>query len=667
MDLSVIIVNYNVKYFLEQCLHAVMMAVQKLDAEIIVVDNCSADGSAGMIREKFPQVKLLANDVNVGFAKANNHAITLSSGRYVLLLNPDTVVQEDTFIRCLGFMEAHPDTGCLGVKMIDGKGNFLPESKRALPTPLVAFYKVFGLSALFPKSRKFGKYHLTYLDRDKTHQVDVISGAFMLINRQALEKTGLLDEDFFMYGEDIDLSYRFTLAGYKNVYFPQTTIIHYKGESTKKGSINYVLVFYRAMIIFARKHFKESTFRYYSLFIHLAIYFRAGISILTRFINNIITPLLDAAIIYAGYLLLQPVWARHHFGQSGYYPQEFLTLAVPAYIVVWMLMIFIFTGYESRVKITDLLRSVFLGTLVILAGYALLPESWRFSRALIILGTLWTLFATISIRYLLSRINPGFFSLECFKRRKRIILIGDKNENDRVYSIIKQTQVVPELVGYVNVSGGHDDPLFIGHIGRIEEIVRINKVDEIVFCAASMSSQDIIRTMLQFTDSGVEFKIAPPESLSVIGSNSVDTSGELYVLHFNTLSRRLNKRKKRLFDVLFSLALLVLSPVVLFLIKHPAGLIRNILGTMLGMTSWVGYYHSTGGHHPGLPAVKPGVLTPLDVPGLSGTTTASVEQANLLYAKDYRIMHDLKITLRNFPLLGRKPVIPDEAGLNEKE
>jgi GT2 family glycosyltransferase len=235
MKLSVIIVNYNVKYFLEQCLHSVIKAIEHIEAEVFVVDNNSVDGSCLMVSEKFPSVILIENKINTGFAVANNQAIKLSKGEYVLLLNPDTMVEEDTFTKVIGFMDEHPDAGGLGVKMIDGKGTFLPESKRGFPSPMVAFYKIFGLSRLFPKSKRFNHYHLGYLDKNQVHEIEVLAGAFMLMRRQTLDKVGLLDEDYFMYGEDIDLSYRIIKGGYKNYYYPHTAIIHYKGESTKKA------------------------------------------------------------------------------------------------------------------------------------------------------------------------------------------------------------------------------------------------------------------------------------------------------------------------------------------------------------------------------------------------------------------------------------------------
>ena len=204
-QLSIVIVNYNVKHFLEQVLYSVEAASQQLDVETWVVDNNSVDGSMEMVQEKFPWVKAIINKDNLGFSKANNQAIRQSNSRYVLLLNPDTVLQEDTLHKCIEYMDAHANVGGLGVRMIDGKGCFLPESKRGLPTPKAAFYKMSGLASIFPKSKEFGRYHMKYLSEWETNEVDVLAGAFMMLRSETLDKIGLLDEQFFMYGEDIDL------------------------------------------------------------------------------------------------------------------------------------------------------------------------------------------------------------------------------------------------------------------------------------------------------------------------------------------------------------------------------------------------------------------------------------------------------------------------------
>lgn len=251
---SVIIVSYKVRYYIEQCLNSVLRSVP--DAEIFVVDNDSADGSVEFLRKRFPQVEVIDNGCNAGFGKANNIALAKATGRYVLFLNPDTVVAERTIPGCIEYMDAHPDTGAVGVRMQYGDGHFALESRRSLPTPSVAFWHMTGIGRLFSHSRVFAKYHLSYLDRDRECRIDVVSGAYMFIRKEALDKIGGFDEAFFMYGEDIDLSYRILQQGYKNCYLP-LPIVHYKGESTNKTSYRYAKVFYDAMNIFFDKHFKR--------------------------------------------------------------------------------------------------------------------------------------------------------------------------------------------------------------------------------------------------------------------------------------------------------------------------------------------------------------------------------------------------------------------------
>ncbi|NDW08385.1 glycosyltransferase family 2 protein [Dysgonomonas sp. 520] len=283
MKLSVIIVNYNVKYFLEQCLLSVYESKTDFEMEVIVVDNNSTDNSQQYITERFPQTHYIQNTDNPGFSKANNQAIKISRGEYVLLLNPDTVVGENVLQNICRFMDIHPESGAIGVKMINGSGQFLPESKRGFPSPWNSFCKIFGLTKLFPKSKVFGKYHLRYLDENKTHKVDVLAGAFMMLRKSVIDKAGYLDETFFMYGEDIDLSYRIVKAGYKNYYLPEK-IIHYKGESTSKDEMKYVKVFYQAMFIFFKKHYPNYG-KIYSFFISSGIWLRASVSALRRLIG----------------------------------------------------------------------------------------------------------------------------------------------------------------------------------------------------------------------------------------------------------------------------------------------------------------------------------------------------------------------------------------------
>jgi len=276
MKLSIVIVNYNVKYFLEQCLLSIQSSNVDFKIETIVVDNNSSDGSVDYLKPKFPWISFIENKDNPGFSKANNQAMRIAQGDYILILNPDTVLGENVLRDSCSFMDTNISAGAIGVKMINGYGEFLAESKRGLPTPWASFCKIFGLAKLFPESSFFGQYHLKYLDENAVHEVDILAGAFMLIRKSALDKTGLFDESFFMYGEDIDLSYRIIKAGFKNYYLP-VKIIHYKGESTKKGDMKYVKAFYLSMYIFFKKHFPNYG-KLYSLFIKAGISVRGSFS-----------------------------------------------------------------------------------------------------------------------------------------------------------------------------------------------------------------------------------------------------------------------------------------------------------------------------------------------------------------------------------------------------
>lgn len=647
MKLSVVIVNYNVKYFLEQCLHAALKAAEKVDSEIIVVDNDSVDGSCQMVEEKFPGITLIANKENVGFSKANNQAIKIAKGEYILLLNPDTVVEENSFLKITAFMDKTPDAGGLGVKMIDGKGRFLPESKRGLPTPEVAFWKMFGFSKLFPHSKRFARYHLGYLDNDQVHEVEVLAGAFMLLRSETLDKVGLLDEDYFMYGEDIDLSYRITKGGYKNYYFPETTIIHYKGESTKKGSINYVKVFYNAMIIFAKKHFSKGNARRYAILINLAIYFRALLSLAGRFLKTILLPLADALFIYLGFAVLLPNWEAYKY-ERGYYPPEYLHFAVPIYILIWICCIWINGGYRKNIQFLRIFKGLLWGTLSILIFYSLVDESMRYSRALLLLGSGWAFIALPAYRYLLYKLRMTGLELE-LEKQKRVAVVAAVEESKRISELISQSGLNIDTVGFVSPDDSVHQQFFLGNIHQLPEIVRINKIDELIFSSGDIASQEIIRIMLDLSNLNIDYKIAPPESLSIIGSNSISTAGDLYVVHINSIAKENNKQNKRAFDFAMALSLLFLSPFIIWFIHSKTGFIRSIFEVFFGNRSWVGYCSGTQNH---LPPIKKGILSPASLYPET-IQEKKKDELNIVYAKDYRLMNDLEIVLKGWRNIGK--------------
>ncbi len=649
LELSVIIVNYNVKHFLEQCLHSVFGALKGIKSEVFVVDNNSVDGSVALVKQKFPQVKLISNDTNTGFSVANNQAIKQANGKYVLLLNPDTVVQEDTFEKIIAFMNEHPNAGGLGIKMVDGKGNFLPESKRGLPTPWVAFYKIFGLAKLMPQSKKFGQYHLTFLDKDKTNQVDILSGAFMLIRKEVLDKIGLLDETFFMYGEDVDLSYRITQAGYKNYYFADSSIIHYKGESTKKSSVNYVVVFYKAMAIFAKKHFSNKGAGAYIFFIYLAIYLRAFAAITMRFVKQLFFPAIDFACILLSLYALKTGYELNFKLYPNFYSARTINFAFPVYTLIWMFFSYLSGGYDQPLKLKRIIRGVLTGSAFILIVYSLLPEYYRFSRALILLGTVSTCLVYMALRVIYSFAGIKQFKLNAEAEQKFIAIIGDEEEFKRVSDLLKQTSIKPHFIGFVsNESNGVKNPNYIGSFTQIDEVIEVHKINEVIFCAKNISSQNIINKMLSLVAKDIEFKIAPPESLSIIGSNSIDTAGELYVIDLNNVARPENKRKKRLLDLSISGSLLLLFPIVMIMQKNPGKFILNTLKVFFAINTWVGYGNTI---RKDLPAIKPSVLTPAD----EFETAVNGEKFNLLllnYSKEYKAENDLRIILKAFRKLG---------------
>lgn len=641
MTLSVVIVNYNVKHFLEQCLISVYKSLEGIDAEVFVVDNASADGSCQMVRRRFPQVHLIENTENYGFSYANNQAMRIAKGKYVLLLNPDTVVEEDTFAKCIAFMDERPQAGSMSVKMIDGKGNFLPESKRAMPSPMVSFYKIFGLSRLFPKSRIFARYHLGHLSPNETHEIEILPGAFMFMRKEALDKVGLLDEAFFMYGEDIDLSYRILKGGYKNYYYPETTIIHYKGESTKKGSINYVMVFYKAMMIFARKHFSNRNASLYIMLIYMAIYFRAGLSIAKRIAKRIFLPLMDALIMVVGFVLMMALWDKVHFDGNWSYSPGVVYLVSLFYIVVWVFSGWLLGTYDKPQKLFAAVKGIAVGTLVILAIYALMPNSLRFSRAVILLVAAWSLVFVQLFHWLMGLYNKDMFS--AFRKLKRVAIVGEMDEISRVREILSDAKVDFNEVGYISPTNTLTHEQQMATFGQIEEYVRVNSIDEVIFCSGNLSSQDIIKTMLTLVPLGVDYKIAPPNSTSVIGSNSIDAAGELYTVDISAISTPENRRYKRLFDVLVSLSVILLSPILLFFVKRFGFVFLQTFSVLVGRRTWIGYAQIQGLDIAGLPKIRTGVFPPFKSQSVKSTNPEVLERINIQYAKNYSVSSDVII------------------------
>lgn len=655
MKLSVVIVNYNVKYFLEQCLLSVIKASSHIEAEILVVDNNSSDGSVEYIRQRFPSVQVIANKDNPGFSKANNQGILMAKGEFILILNPDTLVAEDTFDICIDFMDNHADAGALGVKMIDGKGNFLPESKRALPTPEVAFYKMFGLARLFPNSHRFGKYHLSYLSKDETNPVDILSGAFMFFKKKVLDEVGFFDEAYFMYGEDIDLSYRVLKAGYKNYYLADTTIIHYKGESTKKGSLNYVKVFYQAMIIFARKHFAASRAGFFSFLINLAVVFRALVTVVLNLLSSSYLILVDALISFGGIFYLVHLYASSVKNAPEYYPLQFIGMVIPGYILVWIISAYFSGGYEKPYRVAPIFRGIAVGTIVIAALYGFLPEAWRFSRAIILLGGFCTGTVMLLTRLLYSLLRYQQFTFERVDNN-RVIVVGSPSSIQQARAILQSVAPLSELVSEIDVTK---------QISGIKSTAAIFKAKEIILCSDVLSYKEIIEQILQLGN-GYNYKIfnlGTPVGTggdlslsaigSLIGSNSKNNAGDLYAADINlNLAKPIARHQKRLLDVLLCLFLLPLSPVLIFIVKDFGSFMANWAQVLIGTKTWIGYWEISPDAIKGLPPLRGAVIHQAAGYSASQISSADVRKLNYLYAKHYSISDDLGVLVRNIRSLG---------------
>jgi len=631
MKLSVIIVNYNVRAYLEQCLRTVEEALKGIDGDVFVVDNQSTDGSVEMVREKFPSVKLIANKENVGFSRANNQAIRASSADHVVLLNPDTIVGEDVFHKVITFLDAHPKAGGLGVKMIDGTGNFLPESKRGLPTPAVAFYKIIGLTRLFPHSRVFGRYHLGHLPENEAAPIEILSGACMFLRKRTLDEVGLLDESFFMYGEDIDLSYRITLGGYENWYFPDARIIHYKGESTKKSSVNYVFVFYNAMAIFAQKHFTRRRTNLLGVLINGSIYLSAAGAIVMRFLRRALLPSLDvvfflltgiAVDIFSPWLGL---FLLVGFGVCGAYdlPTRLLNVVKGSALAALFVFVLLWAKSDSGGWLNDPIRFAQL-SVVIGAGFLLVGLT---SRLLLHMA----------------RVKP--YSLRSTDR-KRVLSIGSEAENRHALALLWQTHF--GLGRQKEMSAA--EAMAPDAVKVIRKKIRKHGIDEVLFCARDLSWGRIIELMEGMRRSRVMFKIAQPAREFIIGPNSIESINDLFIMERHAVHSAAGRRGKRLMDLCIAVALGLFLPFAIALRNDRVQFLRNWWAVVRGEKSWVGYGPMVEGALK-LPVIKPGILPPMILGG--AMDPVSVRRANITYAKDYTVWSDVRSVVRGFGMLGR--------------
>jgi hypothetical protein len=537
-------------------------------------------------------------------------------------------------------MDTEVEVGGLGVYMIDGKGEYLPESKRGFPSPETAFYKLFGLSKIFPQSKKFGKYHLSYLNPNTIHDVDVLSGAFMLLRKKVLDEIGLLDEDYFMYGEDIDLSYRIKTAGYKNIYFPNTKIIHFKGESTKKGSLNYIKVFYEAMIIFAQKHFGRSNASLMTIFLRLAIYVRAALAYIQGTTNKYIVFFADLLSICLGLLTSQFVMQKIvHSGENFSYPDTLLYINYPLYIIIWLLSLYYAGAYDRPHNIVKSMLGILSGIILIGFVYGFLPMSLRSSRGIILATALWNILATGIIRYVFSSRNSEYL-------HKQIGIVGTMSEYEYISQYLKDIHSQDNLVGCISITSEENNNIHcLGNIERLHKIIHTYAINEVIFCRQKLSSSEIIK-YIQDLSSTISCKIASEDLLHIIGSKSKNSRGEIYTFDFNfNIKKPYYLRFKRLQDIVISLLFFFISPILLLFQNNKVQCMKNIFEVLLGKKYWVGFQDDLPFSYKNIQ----GILSPIDSNNLS---KGQQEQLLIEYAKNYTLYDDLRIIIFRIQQLG---------------
>ncbi len=610
-----------------------------MDAEIIVVDNASADGSIAFLRSAFPQVCFIRSDTNIGFAKGCNMGFSKSSGANVLFLNPDTIIAEDTLTVCLDFFKNNAAAGALGVRMIDGSGAFLKESKRSFPAPLTSAFKLAGLARLAPRSKTFSRYHLGHLDEAQNHEVDVLAGAFMMVRRAVLDEVGLFDETFFMYGEDVDLSYRIQKAGYKNYYIADTTIIHFKGESTRRGSLNYVRLFYSAMSLFVRKHYGGSRAAVFNFFIHSAIWLRAATSAAGRLIGRIGLPVMDALLFLLSFWVVKIIWAGA-IKPGTDYPEALLRLLFPLFTLFYLVVAYYAGLYDKQYKTVNLARAASVATLALLALYALLPEQYRFSRGILVFGVLLAGVCMSAIRWALAR--SGILQQAVQTTSKPYILIaGSVVECNEVQRLMKR-RTLAKILGRLVVSTPVSPQEVL--LEALENSPHAFGARELILCSGTATNKRLI-AFIQTLRLPVRLRFHAAGSASIVGSDSQKVSGQAHAAPYN-LDLPLYRRFKRLIDVAAALLLLAFFPLHIFFVKKPLRLLGNAGQVLLGTKTWIGYAQPETAHRPRL---RPGILT---AEGEAVRAVKKMEQYQRViddrYARDWEPLPEISRLLKNY-------------------
>ncbi len=640
MDITVVIVNYNVKDFLLQCLRSVQTASEGMKVETIVVDNNSEDGSVEYLRPLFPNVEFIKLKENLGFSKANNIGIEKAKGKYILILNPDTLLEKDTLRKMYDYMERTPEAGCAGCKVLNPDGSFQISSRRGFPTPWASFCKLFGLQKLLPKSKFFASYNQTFRSEDETYFVDAVMGAFMFCRADALHEANGFDTDFFMYGEDLDLCYRMNMNGWKTAYYPETAIIHYKGESTRRSKINEVKHFYEAMEIFAKKHFAGSAF--FLMFLRLGIFIRSVIAYAGNYKREIFFIVNDLAAVNLSLLAATKIKTGDFFGFPDYaYPVIFIAVS----IVLFISMVSVGEYFEGKPSASR----AFFGLMIsffVLSSLTYFFKSYAFSRGAVLMTTGFT-----TVLIFLSRVTYNVIERSSGRKsERRIAIIGSNKKTEALIEKLTRSDAVNARITGIIAPGGDKSAIanlpVLGTLENISTIINEKNIREVIITDEGLSTLDIVKSISGRISGKVRIHAAQEYEELIAARIVSDITGSRHTLPESNLLKLRYRIAKRLADITISVFLLSIGFPLLYLLKRKVPGIPKKLGAVIkGTNSLVGIYPLEGEEE----AVgKPGITGLAHISKPENLSHDALKNLNNYYIRHYSISLDFEIFLKLF-------------------
>lgn len=638
IDISIVVVNYNVKDFLNGCLKSIEDASHNLSVETIVVDNNSVDGSVEYLMPLFPNVEFIALADNLGFAKANNIGIEKSRGKYVLILNPDTLLRSDTLDEMYRYMENEPECGIAGCKVLNPDGTFQVACRRGFPTPWAAFSKLFGLQSMFPKSKLFSSYNQLYRSIDETYPVDAVIGAFMFCRRDILLEVGGFDTEFFMYGEDLDLCRQVSLRGKKVMYVHTTSIIHYKGESTKRSSINDVKHFYEAMEIFTRKHFGSS--HIFLFILKIGIWLRSLLAYTLRSKRDIMFIVMDLLSINLALIISTKIRFESFFGFPDYaYPIVFIVVSL-----VFLLSMFAVGEYfEGRNSVRKAFVAAMMSFFALSSLTYFFPD-FRFSRG-VVLMSIGLVVGFVSISRGVAAI---FDKLAGRERDRKIIIVGTGDSaialRDAIINKINSNVII---LGYVDtgLAKSNSGLNILGEKSYLKRIIEKHKPNEVIFSDDSISPSDMINLMIESSNSKVRFHQVKEYDELLAAQIIDDISGiEPTVPKYN-LSKFRNITLKRFEDVVISMILLTIGlPFLLAFKSNKAKFIKNIFKVLSGKISFIGLHKVEENDNPAIGKI--GIIGPSATENPDHLSIEAIKKLNDYYVRHYSLSLDFDIIIK---------------------